>query len=511
MNNSTQKEINAIYEISKVLSSFTDIRVSIRSALVILSNFFKISKGIVAVKKDEEISIISSYGLTRDEEKRGRYKLGEGVIGRVAKHGIPIVIPDIKSEAIFLNKTQSRKIDDNTKVAFICVPITIKNQIIGVLGIDKYAEEKRKFEDDLRLLKILAALFAINIKLNDYYEAEKFSLIQERDYLINQLKERYSLENVIGVSDKMQYVFETVHQIAKTKANVLLLGESGTGKELIAKSIHYLSERSKKPFIRVNCSAIPEGLIESELFGHEKGAFTGAVSSRKGKFELADGGTLFLDEIGDLPLALQPKLLRVIQEMEFERVGGENTIKVDVRIVSATNKNLENLVKEGKFREDLYFRINVIPIMIPPLRDRGDDIDLLIHHFLEKNNKNYNKEVGITDTAISLLKNYNWPGNVRELENTIERLVLMSKDNLIKEENLPLEIRNYKKELFKDYLSMDLSGKGLPGLCEMIEKEHIKRALVFTKGNKKQAGKILGLTERQINYKIEKYRIDYPS
>ncbi|MCX7991906.1 MAG: nif-specific transcriptional activator NifA [Proteobacteria bacterium] len=508
MSEKFQKEINAIYEISKVLGSSPDIKVTLRSALVILSNFFKISKGIVAVKGDEEVEIISSYGLTREEEKRGKYKLGEGVIGRVAKNGIPIVIPDIKSEAIFLNRTKSRKIEDNTKIAFICVPIKIKNQILGVIGIDKYSEENRKFEDDLRLLKIVAGLFAINIKLNSFYEAEKFSLIQERDLLKNQLKERYSLKNVIGESEKMQVVFETVHQVAKTKASILLLGESGTGKELIAKSIHYLSDRSDKPFVRVNCSAIPEGLMESELFGHEKGAFTGAVSARKGRFELANGGTIFLDEIGDLPLSLQPKLLRVIQEMEFEKVGGEKTIKVDVRIISATNRNLERLVQEGKFREDLYFRLNVIPIIIPPLREREGDIPILIDFFTEKFNKLHGKNVRINDRALNFLINYNWPGNVRELENTIERLVLMSKDDIVDVENLPLNIREFKRTFERDVENISLPEKGLPEFFEIIEKEYIIKALSLTKGNRKQAGKLLGLTERQINYKIQKYNIN---
>lgn len=508
MSEGLKKEINAIYEISKILSSSPDIKVCLRSALAILSNFFKISKGIVAIKKNGEIEIITSYGLTKEEEKRGKYKLGEGVIGRVAKNGIPIIIPNIKSEEIFLNKTRSRSIDDNVKVAFICVPIKIKNQIIGVLSIDKYLEEKRKFEDDLKLLKIIASLFAINIKLNTYYELEKFSLIQERDLLINQLKEKYSLQNVIGESDKMQVVFETVHQIARTKASVLLLGESGTGKELIAKSIHYLSDRNNKPFIKVNCSAIPEGLIESELFGHEKGAFTGAVSSRKGKFELANGGTLFLDEIGDLPLSLQPKLLRVLQEMEFERVGGDKTIKVDVRVISATNKKLDLLVSEGKFREDLYFRINVIPIYIPPLREREGDIPLLIDFFMNKFNKLYNKEVTLSESAFNLLKAYNWPGNVRELEHTIERLILISKDKIIKKENLPIQIKNFKKSPIKNYITTDLPPEGLPTLFEKIEKEEIIKALDITKGNKKRASKLLGLTERQINYKIKKYGIE---
>ncbi len=505
MSDRLKLELSAIYEISKVLAADPDIKKSLRSALIILSNFFNMKRGVVALKKADMVEIVSSYGLTRDEVKRGKYKLGEGVIGKVVKNGTPIVIPDIKEDEVFLNKTRSRKEDDKTKISFICVPIKIKNDVLGVLSVDKYFDAKTKFEDDLKLLKTVAALFAINIQLNSHYQSEITSLIEQRDLLITEMKDRYKIENVVSKSEKMQLIFDSIRMVAATRASVLITGESGTGKELLAKSIHFLSQRKDKPFISINCSAIPENLIESELFGHEKGAFTGAISMRKGKFELADGGTLFLDEIGDLPLHLQPKLLRVLQEMEFERVGGNKKIKVDVRIIAATNKILTELIKEGNFREDLYFRLNVIPIHVPALRERKEDIPLLANYFLNKFNKEYQKNIDITEKAVEIMINYYWPGNVRELENTIERMVLMAKKELIDENDIPVNIRRAKPEV-----DIELSyNVGLPKLIEDIEREHILKALEITKGNRKRAAKILGLTERQINYKIEKLNINF--
>ncbi len=497
-------ELSAIYEISKVLASNPDLRKSLRSALVILNNFFEMKRGVVALKKGDMVEIVSSFGLSRDEVKRGRYKLGEGVIGKVAKNGTPIVIPNVTDDEVFLNKTRSRPAEEKAKISFICVPIKIKSDVLGVLSVDKNFDRNTKFEDDIKLLKTVATLFAINIQLNSYYESEITSLIEQRDQLISEMKERYRLENVVSNSEKMQIIFETIHMVAKTKASVLILGESGTGKELLARSIHFLSNRKDKPFISLNCSAIPENLIESELFGHEKGAFTGAINTRKGKFELADGGTIFLDEIGDLPLHLQPKLLRVLQEMEFERVGGSNKIKVDVRVIAATNRNLTELIREDKFREDLYFRLNVIPIQVPPLRERKEDIPILIEHFLERFNSEHKRKARISEKAMERLVDYNWPGNVRELENTIERLVLMSKKDLIDENDIPINIRKPKQSV-----AMELSyNMGLPKLIKELEREHITKALESTRGNRKKAAQLLGLTERQINYKIEKLNIN---
>jgi Nif-specific regulatory protein len=298
----------------------------------------------------------------------------------------------------------------------------------------------------------------------------------------------------------MQEVFEAVHRVANSKATVLLYGESGTGKELIAKAIHYMSPRTKGPFIRFNCASIPEGLLESELFGHEKGAFTGAINARKGRFELACGGTILLDEVGDLPINLQPKILRVLQEKEFERVGGERTIKIDVRLIAATSRNLEELVSKGKFREDLYYRLNVVPLFMPALRERKEDIPHLTEHFLKRFNEENDKNISISPESLRILIGYSWPGNVRELENTMERLVVMSNGKSIEPSDLPINLRllSSKGVLQKDSLKTGI---------EDMEKSSILHALEETGWVQAKAARVLGITSRQIGYKMKKYDI----
>ena len=302
----------------------------------------------------------------------------------------------------------------------------------------------------------------------------------------------------------MQEVFAAVHRVAPTKATVILRGESGTGKELIASAIHYMSPRSKYPFIKFNCASIPEGLLESELFGHERGAFTGAISSRKGRFELADKGTIFLDEVGDLPLTLQPKILRVLQEREFEPVGGEKTIKVDVRIITATSRDLEHYVSQGKFREDLYYRLNVIPVFLPPLRERSEDITTLIEYFLAKFNSEHNRSVHPDKNALQILLNYDWPGNVRELENTIERLVIMSTSDIFAPSDLPDSLSVRRLKVLNKSVSL------ITNIGE-IEKINIRDALEKSGWVQAKAAKLLGITPRQIGYKIKKYGLEEKS
>jgi Nif-specific regulatory protein len=302
------------------------------------------------------------------------------------------------------------------------------------------------------------------------------------------------------VSEKINRLLEMVRKVAQTDSTVLILGESGTGKSLIAKKIHLLSDRREKPFITINCAAIPENLLEAELFGYERGAFTGATTRKKGKFELAEGGTVFLDEIGDMPLSLQAKLLRVIQDREVERLGGEKTIKVDVRIIAATNKDLQTLVRDGKFREDLYYRLNVVPIYIPPLRERKEDIPLLAEHFLEKFNRKYSKSVRFSPEAIKTLMEYPWHGNVRELENIVERLVIMN-EGVIRDRDLPSHILAYADVV-------DIAPSKLPQELEKTERERIEEALKKTGYVKSRAAKLLGYTLRQLDYRIQKYGIE---
>jgi DNA-binding NtrC family response regulator len=329
---------------------------------------------------------------------------------------------------------------------------------------------------------------------------ENSSLKRQNRELLDQLRKKYSFENIIGKSAPMKKVFETIELVAPSRANVLIYGESGTGKEMIADAIHHNSPREEKSYIKVHCAALPETLLESELFGHEKGAFTGAIARKRGRFELAHLGSLFLDEVGEIPPQTQVKLLRVIQEREFERVGGELPLKVDVRIISATNKNLKEEVESGRFREDLYYRLDVVSIHVPPLRDRRDDVPLMVHKFMEEFSKENNKEVeGITNGALQALISYKWPGNVRELRNVIESIVVLTKGNIITEQDLPQYV------LSKD----EQSHLKIPAGLTLAEAE--KRMILFTLqntgGNKTKASEILRIGRKTLHRKLGEYGV----
>jgi len=495
------RELTAILEVSKVLTTSFDLEKNLSSVMTTLGNLLDMQRGCVFLldSVSRELRIVAAHGLTKQSIEKGKYRIGEGIVGRVLEKKTPMVIPNIGQEPLFLDKTGSRPEKDG--ISFLSVPIALKNKMLGVLSVDRiYTKERGNVDDDLRVLKIVGSLIAQFVKLWDMYEEVE----KEKENLKRELKGKYSIENIIGQSDRMQDVFEAVHRVAPTKATVLLRGESGTGKELIAKAIHYMSPRSKGPFIKFNCASIPEGLLESELFGHEKGAFTGAISARKGKFELANRGTIFLDEVGDLPITLQPKILRVLQEREFEPVGSEKTQKVDVRIITATSRNLENLVSKSGFREDLYYRLNVIPIFLPSLREREEDVRLLIDYFLKHFNRENARTVKFDKSALQVFMTYEWPGNVRELENTIERLVIMSASNAITAAELPesLSIRRLKAPAKSMSLTSDI---------EEIEKANIIDALEKSEWVQAKAAKLLGLTPRQIGYKIKKYGIEEKS
>jgi Nif-specific regulatory protein len=388
-------------------------------------------------------------------------------------------------------------------MAFICVPIKVEGETAGALSVSKETSGAENLQNDARLLTVVATMVGQAVKINSLYTSEKNNWQEENRKLRQQLKTRFDVQNMIGTSNAMQEVFGLVEQVAQSNATVMIRGESGTGKDLIAHAIHYNSLRSDKPFIKINCTALPEALLESELFGHEKGAFTGAIDRKMGRFERANGGTIFLDEIGDFSINLQVKLLRAIQFKEFERVGGTETIKTNVRIVVATNRNLEQDIKDGVFREDLYYRINVFPIFLPPLRDRKDDIMLLADYFLEKYSIENGKKISrISTPAINMLTCYHWPGNIRELENCIERAVLLCNDDVIRSEHLPpsLQIEGAQR---------NTAGRTLPEMVENLEREMIVDALKKNKGQQRKAAQLLGLTERMMGYKIKKYNI-YP-
>lgn len=333
-------------------------------------------------------------------------------------------------------------------------------------------------------------------------------LKRELSHLRQEQLQRFGFDKVIGKSSPMQNIFKLVERILPLgDATVLLQGESGTGKDVLAKAIHYGGSRASNPYINITCTALPESLLESELFGHEKGSFTDAKAQKKGLFELADGGTVFLDEIGDMSVYLQSKLLRFLEDKSFRRVGGQKDMTVDVRVIAATNRNLKELVEKGDFREDLYFRLKVIPIFLPPLRDRSGDIPLLVQHFINLFNREFKKSVtGITPALMKQLEDYNWPGNVRELRNTIERAMILSTQDLLGGEDLPLDLLDAPAEEKSQTVPLKLTRKGLS--LEQLEKSLVSQALRLTHGNQTRAGRLLGINRDQVRYRIEKFNID---
>jgi Nif-specific regulatory protein len=494
-------ELTALYEISKALAWSLDLKSTASKILEILSSILGMRRGTLTLLNPEtgELVIETAHGLSPEEIARGRFKPGEGITGKVLETGEAIVIPDIGKEPLFLNRTGARSLDTKKGISFICVPVKVAGETIGVLSVNRLFDESVLPQEDVRVLTIVSSLIGQAVKLNQLITIEKEKLIEQNRQLQGELKNKYGLKNIVGQSQKMMDVYEAVERVSKSKATVLLRGESGTGKELIAKAIHFASPRADKPFLKLNCGAIPESLLESELFGHEKGSFTGATELRKGRFELANEGTLFLDEIGEMPLSLQVKILRVLQEMKFERLGGSKTIEVDVRLVAATHQDLETKIAEGKFREDLYYRLNVVPILLPPLRERQEDIPMLVSFFLKKYNEENGRVVQIEEGALSVLVEYSWPGNVRELENVIERMVVMAESNMI-----------FKQDVIKVFAvnpSETKEKEDLPFTVESVERTKIIRALEQSGGNQAKAARILGITPRQIGYKIKKYHI----
>jgi Nif-specific regulatory protein len=498
------QELSLLFEISQTLDRSMDIREVVTPVLKAIAKHMKMLRGTLTLlnRKTDEIFIEAAYGLSANQRKRGKYKLGEGLTGKVVKTGEPAIVPRISEEPLFLNRTGARSNLSKKDISFICVPIKLGNEVIGALSTDRLLSEEISLNEDVRLLSIIASMISQAVSLRQAAQEERQRLLEENARLQEELKDRFRPSNIIGNSNAMQQVYNLIAQVAPTNTSVLIQGESGTGKELVADAIHYNSHRAGKPFIKVHCAALPETVIESELFGHEKGAFTGAEKQRKGRFELAHGGTIFLDEIADLSPAIQVKLLRVLQEKEFERVGGVQTIKTDVRIVVATNRSLEELVAEGKFRQDLYYRLAVFPIHISPLRERTSDILLLANFFVDTYNKTNNKNIRrISKKAIDLLINYRWPGNVRELENCIERSVLLSQDNVIHGHHLPPTLQTPETIKTTEPGSLDST-------LNSVEQDLINEALKSTRGNKAKAARELGITERLMGLRVKKHGID---
>jgi len=499
------EEITLLYEISKVLNEHLDLRKSLYKVLEILSSSMNMVRGTVTILNPlrNEINIEVAHGISKRAMSRVKYKLGEGITGRVIETGKGIAIPKISDEPLFLDRTASRKARQVEEFSFICVPVKKGKQVIGALSVDRPFDESYTLKEGKKLLSVVATMIAQHVINIEIIRLEKKQLREENKRLREKLGNKYSITNIIGNSNKMREVYQMISQVSKSNATVLIRGESGTGKELTANSIHYSSNRAKNPFIKVNCVSLPANLIESELFGHEKGAFTGAIKKKLGRFEMAHTGTIFLDEIGSISLDVQVKLLRVLQEKEFERVGGHKTIKANVRVVAATNKNLEQAVGDESFRGDLYYRLNVFPIYMPPLKERKTDILLLADYFLEKYAKENNKDIRRFSTpAIDMLMEYHWPGNVRELENCIERAVLLCEGGVIHSYHLPPTLQTGME-------SDTLPAVSIEDAVGNLEREMIIDALKNTRGNITLAAKILRTTVRKFSYKAEKYQVDY--
>ncbi len=437
---------------------------------------------------DQTLHIQASHGRTEGQLLRGTYRLGEGITGRVVAEGRAAVVPRCNEAQDFLDRTRAPRASD---VGFVCVPVRDAGELIGALSAERGAATEEALRGDARLLSILAAMLAPTVRR-----------LRAQPKPGESHEEEYRPTNLVGRSKAMLAVYEQVDQVAGADATVLLRGESGVGKELVAHAIHERSARAGAPFVKVNCAALPQTLLESELFGHERGAFTGALTQRKGRFELAQGGTIFLDEIGDLPPSTQVTLLRVLQERAFERVGGTQTIEVDVRVITATNRDLEALIEAETFRADLYYRLNVFPIHIPPLRERRADILLLADHFVEHYARQTGKSVRrISTPAIDMLMAYHWPGNVRELANCIERAVILTRDEVIRHHHLPPTLQTPEASGTED-------ARPLEAAVDALERELVVDALKTHRGNMAAAARALGLTERVMGLRVKKHGLD---
>jgi len=522
-------KIQALSEICQLIGDAVHLDTALSRILQILHDILRMDRATLVLldHHKQRLEIKASYGLTVEEEQRGIYGLSEGICGQIFQSGSPCIVPDINSEPLFLNRTGARTTINKEQLSFIGVPVLLAQKPVGVLTVDRLFGPEISFKEDVGFLSVLATLISQFLALHQAIDHKEKLLVEENRSLKAELHGRFNRHYIIGQSRSMQEVFTTIEKVAPSRATALLLGESGTGKELVARAIHEASPRRDKNFVKINCAALPENLLESELFGHEKGAFTGAVSSRAGRFELADGGTIFLDEIGELPLSLQAKLLRILQEQQFERLGGTRTLKVDVRIIAATNINLGDAVASGTFRNDLYYRLNVLPFHLPPLRERKSDIPILLNHFLCASNERNDKDVELSQEVLDFLMHYNWPGNVRELQNLIERLVILTDKGILSVNDLPPEMTNplsqetvHDGPIRKSHAEHDHtvgtaaghspSSPRSPHSLEELERAEIEAALIRNGWVQARAARELGLTLRQIGYRIKKFNLQRP-
>jgi Nif-specific regulatory protein len=489
------QELSVILEVSRTIEKSFELHDIAQPVLKKMQNLMGLQRGAITLvnKENGSLAIDEAIGLPR---------------GREADY--LKIVHDIASKVISTGRYQIVVVDDPKSgtpeaknTTMICVPIISEQEIVGTMSVERENDTKVTENSDIRLVSMIASLIGQAVRARKNAWEQIASLRAENERLQSQIARGFRPPSMIGTSSVMRTVYYHIEQVATSRTTVLIRGESGTGKEIVAKAIYENSNRSKGPFVKFNCAALPDSIIESELFGHEKGAFTGALSMRKGRFEIADGGTIFLDEIGDISPSVQTKLLRVLQEREFERVGGQSTIKTDVRVIAATNRDLEAMIAENKFRADLYYRLNVFPIYIPPLRERKCDILLLADYFIEHYAKLNNSKVRrISSAAIDLLVSYYWPGNVRELENCIERAVILAKGDSIQAQHLPPTLQK------KSALEEKKSEATLEDALNSVEREMLVDALKESGSNMAEAARKLGVSERQMGLRVKKYGID---
>jgi Nif-specific regulatory protein len=492
------RKLTSLLEVSQALADATNFKASLHRVLQILEKSHDALRGAVALESREHSPLETVAAMGARDRAWPAGVPGGALPRQVLTTGRPVVVPRASREPA-LGERRSGE-DERT---FVCVPLLLNRRAAGVLCLELRFKAERDYERTAKFFGVVASMIAHAIKVQRLLEDERTRLVQENVRLQGELRERYDFSHILGTSRAMHGVCEQMMQVARTNTTVLIRGESGTGKELIAQAIHYNSQRSAKPFVKVSCAALPDTLIESELFGYEKGAFTGAVARKQGRFERAHGGTLFLDEIGDVNPPIQVKLLRVLQEREFERLGGVEPVKVNVRLIAATNKHLEDAIAAGTFREDLLYRLNVFTIFVPPLRERKTDVLLLADHFLERLAVDHRKRIRrISTPAIDMLMAYHWPGNVRELQNVMERAVLVCDGDVVHAHHLPPTLQMAD--------TTDASAtRSLSASLAAFEKDIIQDALKMARGNRAKAARLLQATSRIVNYKIRKYRIDW--
>ncbi|MGB0126632.1 MAG: nif-specific transcriptional activator NifA [Rhodocyclaceae bacterium] len=496
-----EASLETLFGVTQVLSRSLNLRETLSEVLRVLDEGVGLACGMVSLADPAtgEMSVTAAHGLEPGRADAVRYQRGEGLVGVIMERGRAVVLERLGDETRFLDRLGLYDPD----LPFVAVPVRVGGTLVGVLAAQPCLAHDDLLDERARFLEMTANLIGQVVRLSWQVERERRDLTEERDNLRRAVRGQYGFSNVVGHTAQMQRVFDQVRQVAKWNTTVLIRGETGTGKELIAHAIHYNSPRASGAFVKINCAALPENLLESELFGHEKGAFTGAIAQRKGRFEQADGGTLFLDEIGEVSGAFQAKLLRILQEGELERVGGSRTLKVDVRVIAATHRDLESYVEEGKFREDLYYRLNVMPIEIPPLRERIEDIPEIARFLAAKIGKAQGRTVSITDSALRVLLHHHWPGNVRELENCLERAAVMSENGTIDRDLVLLSG-------VEERVTSPRPGASPSATLDdpdLDDRERVIAALEQAGWVQAKAARLLGMTPRQIAYRIQTLNI----